>query len=253
MKRLVIIAGIATLFASPALAQSYKCVGGELLGGPEGYHCETNANGEIVSVRPGTHSQSTSRTVTRSVPTTRTVSRSATSAHATPRSRSVSSHNHVHTHTDGTRHSHPHSHGSAHSSHRSAPTVTHSYTRPAPRQTYRYTPPARPAPRPLPTCDTAYTRLPDTRDGRRQIEVCYADLTPVTVATADSVYARIKSAARKACRGARFSLYGTSRSCERDAVYDAVVDVNLPALDSLYAKKSGKRIPRVTVGPLRRN
>jgi hypothetical protein len=31
------------------------------------------------------------------------------------------------------------------------------------------------------------------------------------------------------------------------------MDVNLPALDSLYAQKSGKRIPRVKVGQLRRN
>jgi UrcA family protein len=253
MKRLVLIAGFAAALASPAVAQSYKCVSGELLGGPEGYSCETNAQGEIVSVRPGKSTQTTTRTATRSAPTTRTVTRSATTTHSAPHTHGSNSHNHTHTHTDGTRHSHPHSHGAQHTSHRAAPTVTRTTSRPAPRQRLSYTPPKRPVPRPLPTCDTAYTRLPDTKDGRRQIEVCYADLTPVTVATADSVYARIKSAARKACRGQGFSRYGTNRSCERGAVYDAVMDVNLPALDSLYAQKSGKRIPRVKVGQLRRN
>jgi UrcA family protein len=103
-----------------------------------------------------------------------------------------------------------------------------------------------------PTCDEAYTRLNDTRDGRKRYEVCYADLTPVTIATADDIYGRIADAARKACRGGS-SLFSMDRSCRRDAIYRAVVDVNLPALDSYYANKSGRYVPRVTVGPLRRN
>lgn len=144
MKRLVLIAGFAAALASPAVAQSYKCVSGELLGGPEGYSCETNAQGEIVSVRPGKSTQTTTRTVTRSAPTTRTVTRSATTTHSAPHTHGSNSHNHPHTHTDGTRHSHPHSHGAQHTSHRAAPTVTRTTSRLAPRQRLSDTPPKRP-------------------------------------------------------------------------------------------------------------
>lgn len=171
-----------------------------------------------------------------------------------------------HSHHGGQPYTHTHSHThypQAHSTtsrpvtrYSSAPRVT--YAAP-PHQTVTrtvsrpvYTPPARVAAVHRATCDDAYTRLPDTRDGRRRYEVCYGDLTPVTGATADDIYARISNAARKACRGGS-SLFGADRSCRRDAIYRAVVDVNLPALDEYYRGKTGRYVPRVTVGPLRRN
>jgi UrcA family protein len=270
MKRILVLAGFIAALALPALAQSYQCVGGELLGGPEGYSCETNASGEITSVQPAaastrtvtttrpvtTRPMTTTRTVTRSAPTTTTIRRHThTAPRPTTTHRPASTHNHgpiththMHTHSDGTRHSHAHSHGS---------TSTHVTTTHRPVTTVRPTPmpirPSAPRPAPIPAdCDAAYTKLPDTRDGRRQFEVCYADLKPITSATADSLYARINSAAWRACRGHGLSFYNTSRSCQRAAVLDAVRDVNLPALDSYYARKTGKRVPRVTVGPLRR-
>lgn len=277
MKRILVLAGFTAILALPAFAQSYQCVGGELLGGPEGYSCETNASGEITSVQPAAAPTrtvattrpvtprpiTTTRTVTRSAPTTTTVRRNThttsrpTTTHrsAPPHSHGPVTHTHMHTHSDGTRHSHAHSHGqtSTHvtTTHRPTTTVHRPVT------TVRPTPmPVRPlAPRPAPIpadCDAAYTKLPDTRDGRRQFEVCYADLKPITSATADSLYARINTAARRACRGHGLSIYNASRSCQREAVLDAVLDVNLPALDSYYARKTGKRVPRVTVGPLRR-
>lgn len=259
MKRLLALVGFTALLALPTYAQSYKCVGGELLGGPEGYTCETNAQGEITSVQPGnsqSRSVTTTRTMTRSAPVTQTVRRQT---HVAPRphithqtaqahSHGRTTHTHIHTHTDGTRHSHAHSHGQVTShvttTHRPVTTV-----RPAPR------PLPAPAPRPAPvpaTCDFAYKKISDTRDGRPRYNVCYSDLKPITGATADSLYSRIRTAARRACRSHGFSIYGASRSCERDAIYDAIVDVNLPALDRYYASKTGKRVPRVTVGPLRR-
>lgn len=277
MKRILVLAGLTALFALPTMAQSYQCVRGELLGGPEGYSCETNARGEITSVQPAltatrtitttrpatTRPTTTTRTVTRSAPMTtvrrhtHTTSRPVTTHRPMPtHSHGPITHTHMHTHSDGTRHSHVHSHGqtSTHvttTTHRPTQTVHRPVTtvRPAPMP-IRTTAP-RPAPIPA-DCDAAYTRLPDTRDGRRQFEVCYADLRPITGATADALYARINTAARRACRGHGLSFYNTSRSCQRAAVLDAVLDVNLPALDSYYASKTGKRVPRVTVGPLRR-
>jgi len=295
MKRLLLLAAASITLSAPAFAQAYQCVGGELLGGPANYGCETNAQGKITSVGPRASAPKTTTvrraapapvtTTRRATPTVRhrtqapiqyarpssTTTRTVTTHRAPTRTYSQPAHSHGAgqplTHT----HSHTHYNNAPATTHRpvtrtySAP-VTRSYSapvhRPAPVRTYSqpttsysrpiYTPPPRVAAVRRATCNEAYTRLNDTRDGRKRYEVCYADLTPVTVATADDIYSRISSAARKACRGGT-SLFGNNRSCRRDAIYRAVVDVNLPALDSYYAKKSGRYVPRVTVGSLRRN
>lgn len=285
MKRLLLLAAASITLSGPALAQAYQCVGGELLGGPANYGCETNAQGKITSVGPRTSARKTT-TVRRAAPAPVTTTRRAapTVTHRTQApiqyarpsttTRTVTS-----THAPARTYSQPHSHGTgqplththSHTHYNSAPVTTHrpvtrTYSapvhRPAPVRTYSqptttysrpiYTPPPRVAAVRRATCDEAYTRLNDTRDGRKRYEVCYADLTPVTGATADDIYGRISTAARKACRGGS-SLFGNDRKCRRDAIYRAVMDVNLPALDSYYAKKTGRYVPRVTVGRLRRN
>lgn len=291
MKRLLLLAAASITLSAPAFAQAYQCVGGELLGGPANYGCETNAQGKITSVGPRTSAPTRATTTVRRAmpapvtttrraapmvthspaprvthrtqapiqyarPSTTTTTRTVTSTHAPTRTYSQS-----HSHGAGQPLTHTHSH--THYNH--APVTTHrpvTRTYSAPVRTYSqptttysrpiYTPPPRVAAVRRATCDEAYTRLNDASDGRKRYEVCYADLTPVTVATADDIYDRISSAARKACRGGT-SLFGNDRSCRRDAIYRAVVDVNLPALDSYYANKSGRYVPRVTVGPLRRN
>ena len=278
MKRLLLLAAASITLSAPAFAQAYQCVGGELLGGPANYGCETNAQGKIISVRPRTKAPTRAVTTVRRAaprvthrtqapiqyarPSTTTTTRTATRTHAPART-----HSQPHSHGAGQSYTHTHSH--THYNPAPVPThrpVTRTYAapvhRPAPVRTYSqptttysrpiYTPPPRVAAVRRATCDAAYTRLNDTRDGRKRYEVCYADLTPVTLATADDIYGRISSAARKACRGGS-SLFGNNRSCRRDAIYRAVVDVNLPALDSYYTNKTGRYVPRVTVGPLRRN
>lgn len=300
MKRLLLLAAASITLSAPAFAQAYQCVGGELLGGPANYGCETNAQGQITSVGPRTSAPKTT-TVRRAAPAPVTTTRRAapmvthspaprvthrTQApiqYARPSTTRTVTSTHAPTRTYSQSHSHgagqPLTHTHSHTHYNTAPVTTHrpvtrTYSapvnptyaapvhRPAPVRTYSqptttysrpiYTPPPRVAAVMRPTCDQAYTRLNDTRDGRKRYEVCYADLTPVTIATADNIYDRISSAARKACRGGT-SLFGNDRSCRRDAIYRAVVDVNLPALDSYYANKTGRHVPRVTVGPLRRN
>ena len=254
MLRLFVTACIAAAITGlPALAQSYQCVGGELLGGPQGYTCRTNAQGQIIAItppstaaptpttrqrmiiRPGEHTRQapslTTRTYTRPAPTvtTRTYTRPATTVTTRTYTRATSAA--------------PHPPFTS--------TTTYS-TRPAPRQSYTYTPrqPARIA---RPTCAKTIRKLADTPDGRSQYEVCYADLAPKIPISADLIYGRIKRAARRACRDGGLSIAFANHRCRKDAIYRAVLDANLPSLDNYYVTKTGRYVPRVIVGPLRRN
>ncbi|MEM8616061.1 MAG: UrcA family protein [Pseudomonadota bacterium] len=342
MERLVGLLAAGALFGLPASAQSYRCVGGELLGGPDGYRCETNTNGQITRVTPPPQTgprgmpmatqplPQTPGTTVRSTPITRTVPATRT----VPVTRTVPAQTHHHVYTRRVtpapvvrRYALPTSHhlavqpqpqtgytvtrryvtqqSAAPKPSIASPTHHHqrapfgagydSYT---PHRTVtrtRRAPPRQPAPihyaetrlqkpstvraveRPLehrlpnyipsgrvqkrisPTatavwrgvCADKISRLSDTKDGRKRYEVCYSDLKPITSATADDLYGRIRLAARRAC-GRSGALSGANRSCQRSAIRDAVVEVNRPALDAIYASKTGKRVPRVKVGPLRR-
>ncbi|MEL7231165.1 MAG: UrcA family protein [Pseudomonadota bacterium] len=271
--RVAALCATLSLAAAPALAQSnFQCVGGELLGGPQGFACETDAEGNIINVQPSAMVETapTPRPapVPRAQTRTTTIYRSGTpSTVHTPQTRQT----YRSTHRPQTRYttrattttttSAPvtRTYRSSQapttrttSTYTTRSTYTHApqprYARPPARTVYYAPAPQRIAPTPR-RCEPILLRLKDTRDGRRQFEVCYADLTPLGFSGADALYDRIQTAAKRACRGhSSFSLIRTDRRCRRDAVRQAVIDVNTRDLDVVYADRTGRSIPRVRVG-----
>ena len=246
MKTWLSLALFSAALIAPAAAQSYHCADGQLLGGPAGYTCSTNVQGEIVSIQPATQTRAHTRRVT----PTQTQTRTYTRTHNAP-----ASHNHSHQHADGTVHTHAHSHSAP--SHSPQPVVTRTVRRSA--QLPRNTLPQHStltAHRPLALeCQQTYTRLADSQAGEERVEVCYRDLTPLNTASTHALFERLEIAAKRACRRNSFSVLdriGRNRTCERDAVYNAVLDINSPQLDSYYAQRTGKTLPRIAVGPLQR-
>ena len=94
-------------------------------------------------------------------------------------------------------------------------------------------------------------RLPRTRDGERQYEVCYADLMHMSDYERNSeLLERIETASRRACRDGLNALYSrrATRSCREEATLDAVYAANLPGLVDLYNHREGRYVPNVNVG-----
>jgi len=253
------LCAVAAVFSAPAIAQSsYQCVGGELLGGPQGFACETDANGRIVNVKPRAFTQTAPQP--KPMPRPQTQSQSGTTVYRgtarthVPHQPAPRQYTAPRTTTSTTTRTYTYSQQPA------PVTRTYSYTQqPAPQAyTYRH----QPAPqyhRPVMQqrlvplvhyeCADDIYRLNDTRDGRRQYEVCYTDLRPLDYRSAVRLYDRINRAARKACRGQTTgSLISRDRSCRRDALEQAVFDVDSPSLDAVYSDKTGRAIPRVRVG-----
>lgn len=245
--RTALLCAAAALFTAPALAQSsYQCVRGELLGGPQGFACETDTQGRIVNVKP--------RALTETAPQTRSVPAPQASPTGTT----------VYRGTTGTHIPHQPAPRQYTTPRTTTSTTTRTYTytqQPTPR-TYTYR--SQPTPAPvqqtqtfarspvhpiLYICNETVARLRDTRDGRRQYEVCYSDLRPLDDRSAEILFDRVSSAARKACRAQiTGSLIRGDRRCRRDAIEQAVFDVNSPALDAVYSDETGRAIPRVRVG-----
>lgn len=282
------------LFSSSAFAQSsYQCVGGELLGGPQGFACEQDAQGRIINVKPRAYTQARpaptpqprATTVYRGTsPSTVHTPRIRTVTHTAPapQTRTYTQRQTYHEPSQGQRpqtytrqqapvtqtySSHSHAPRTQTYTHSHAPTTytqstyttrsTYSHARTRPHTTYRHAPtapvyytPHQPAVAPAyRRCDPTLQRLRNTRDGARRFEVCFADLTPLGFSGAEALYNRIQTAARRACRNtSSFSLISNSRSCRRDAIKQAVIDVNSPSLDTVYAERTGRSIPRVRVG-----
>ena len=152
--------------------------------------------------------------------------------------------------------------------------------KPAPVQTYRPAPtyhrPAAPAPRyhaPKPVVHKPHAYVPhskplvvhghcpgktikrikSTRDGRPRYKVCYADLAPLDTYSVSKLYERIETAARRACRGhSVWAARRGDRECRKEAVFNAVQDVNSPKLYDFYLSKTsrhkGRHVPHVIVG-----
>lgn len=262
--RLASVCATLALAATPALAQSnFKCVGGELLGGPQGFVCDTDSAGNIINVQPRALQQAAPTTQAAPAAQTRTQTTTVyrggtpTTVH-TPRSQDTYTTTHQAQTRYVTRSATPTAHPPVTRTYRPthAPT-TRTYSTYTTRSTYThkpaptvtYTPaPQRVAPTPR-SCGKTLQRLRDTRDGRRQIEVCYSDLDPLSLSGADALYNRLQTAARRACRGgSSLSLISNDRRCRRDAVRQAVLDVDSPELDVVYAERTGRTIPRVRVG-----
>lgn len=253
--KIAALASAIAIIAMPAVAQSnFQCVGGELLGGPQGFACETDGQGRIINVQPRAHTEKApqQRPVQQVQPQGTTVYRGTTRTHV-PHQPATRTYTQPRTTTSTTTRTYSYTHAPA--------PVTRTYTHtppPAPR-TYRHQPTTvyrshSPAPKPIRPilwlCDDQVTRLGDTRDGRRQYEVCYADLRPLNYRAAEELYSRVSTAARRACRGGHVtgSLISRDRSCRREAIKQAVFDVDSPALDAVYSDKTGRQIPRVRVG-----
>ena len=77
-------------------------------------------------------------------------------------------------------------------------------------------------------------------DGTRSIKVGYSDLDLTTQAGADTLYHRIRGAARQVCGydGSSFWDQRSFRNCFNGAVGNAVATVNNPLLTALSAGKS---------------
>ena len=76
-------------------------------------------------------------------------------------------------------------------------------------------------------------------DGSRSIKVGYSDLDLTTQAGADTLYHRIRGAARQVCGyDSSFWDQRSFRNCFNSAVGNAVAKVNNPLLTTLYAGKS---------------
>ncbi|MEM1086644.1 MAG: UrcA family protein [Pseudomonadota bacterium] len=260
--RVVALSAAISLTLAQAFGQSnFQCVGGELLGGPEGFACETDTAGNIINVQP--------RALVERAPTQPVAPAPQRQTHTTTIYRSGTP---TTVHTPTTRSTTPRVHRSAaptyrethgattrtYSTYSTRTTVTHTPTYAhTPRPSYTVTPSRTVRSAPLPVrygpdprrCAPTLQRLKNTRDGRRQFEVCYSDLLPLGFSGAEALYNRIETAAQRACRGqSSFSLISNDRRCRRDAVRRAVIDVDDRELDVIFAEQTGRSIPRVRVG-----
>jgi UrcA family protein len=77
-------------------------------------------------------------------------------------------------------------------------------------------------------------------DGSKSIKVRYSDLDLTTQAGADTLYHRIRGAARQVCGYEASSFWGqrSFRNCVNGAVGNAVATVNSPLLTALHAGTS---------------
>jgi len=281
MKKLMMaLAGLAAL-GLPAEAQSYRCENGELMGGPAGTFakCSTNAYGQITNVRPYSPG-SASRQTTRIYPNAQSPSRGTTQVyrggqrtsvqHSAPRYRSAA--------PAPLRSHQSHSRTTVTQPVYTRPAMTHSsapvrYSAPVQRQPYQPTRVVRTAP-PQPqisrkavtatsryghrgsgVCKKKIKRIP-TRGDITAYEVCYEDLVPVYGKRTKKLYHRIEHASEKACGFDNHSFvsrwYSRRSDCVGDSVYRAVMETGIPELRQYYFAKTGKGVPRATVGPLRR-
>jgi UrcA family protein len=95
---------------------------------------------------------------------------------------------------------------------------------------------------------SGFAALPAVADSfdAPQITVKYADLNTSSPQGAAMLYGRIKSAAKSVCSqfdGPGVEAYQQRNACITKAIWDAVTQVNAPALSALYGAKTGKEVP----------
>jgi len=96
----------------------------------------------------------------------------------------------------------------------------------------------------------AGTAFAGTPDDVRTETVKFQDLNLNSEAGVETLYQRIKAAARRVCtdsEGGLSSAYAAQR-CEEKAESRAVLDVNAPQLTAFYQKKTGRPVPMLANG-----
>ncbi len=98
------------------------------------------------------------------------------------------------------------------------------------------------------TCRYKLNRTLDSLEERTQLQICYADLIPISEDTSGELYLRIKRAARRACPELGSVPYSEVRSCRNDAVEEAVFNISDPVLLAEHWSETGNAPYTVPVG-----
>ena len=250
-----LIAGFASLaaLAMTAGAQEYRCENGELVGGDSGIsaRCTTNTSGQIVSVTPYRRTvRPTVRIYPSQTPTTHTVQtytpsgkRAYTPAPLTPQSHvppaSIKRPGYRYQTLSTSANTQIYRPVSA-ASHRTQPRVI--TATPTPHiQRAAYTAPC-----------SFKVREVSTARHRGAFEVCYKDIQPTDGRSVRKLYSRLKKASRRACGTdydsilSRWSKENTR--CAAASLDRAVMTSGIEPLRAYHLSKTGRAIPRVTVG-----
>lgn len=235
-------------------AQEYRCENGELIGGNTGVtaRCATNKAGQIISVTPY---QSATRQTVRIYPGDQVRSQSVQTY--TQQGRRA----YAPTPLTAQRRAPPESISLPHRTLRAvSPAATHTIVRRSAFSNMRATQPhiiqATPTPR---IQRSAYTapcnfRVREVSRGENHnfYEVCHTDIEPKNKHSIRKLYSRLKKASRRAC-GTDYDSILTrwseeNRSCAAASLDRAVMISGIASLQSYHFSKTGRSLPRVTVG-----